>query len=164
VSVSTALSLLALFVAYLAWRTNSQKLRLDLYDRRFDIYSRTLDFYNALHAWEPTEEEKATTSLRDSPGLRATQIAFIKASREAGFLFGQGSGIQKQLEQMHSDTIWIIGYKRDSHKLNGQPEVVLAQHQRFTERLNRLNETIPALEKDLQRYLDFHAIGRARIW
>jgi hypothetical protein len=101
----------AYFTGTASW-TSREKLRLDLYNRRFDIYSRTLDFYHALSGWIPTELEKRETSLQDSLELRTTQRAFIKASREAGFLFDDDSGIQKLLEQMHTDSIGIIGYLR----------------------------------------------------
>jgi len=89
------------------------EVRLDLYDRRFDVYARTLDFYHALLAWQPTDLEKSSHSLRDSPELGASQKAFIKAKQEALFLFAADSGIQEHLEKIHEDSIGIIGAKRD---------------------------------------------------
>jgi len=172
-AITTAVSVFALLVsvasacfAGFGWRTNHQKLRLDLYNRRFDVYSRTLDFYHALQEWEPTDVEKTTTSLHDSPELRATQRAFIKAKEEARFLFDDDAGIHGQLEQMHKDTIGIIGYKRDyAPKLGGQTQMIIAAHAEFTERLNRINDAIPALQKALSDYLDFHAVGQAgKMW
>lgn len=153
------------FTGLASW-TSHQKLRFDLYNRRFDIYSRTLDFYHALLAWEPTDLEKTTTSLQDSPELRTTQRAFIKAKQEARFLFREDSGIQKQLEQMHDDTIGIIGYKRDRvAKLNGQTKMMISEYETFAERLNRINGSIPLLEQQMSEYLDFRAIGLAgKIW
>jgi hypothetical protein len=62
-------SLLSAGVAYAAWWTSREKLRLDLYNRRFDVYSRTLDFYHVLLKWSPTEREKTSVSLQDSPEL-----------------------------------------------------------------------------------------------
>ena len=171
--IRNAISLLAFIVAVasacvaaLAAWTNLQKLRLDLYNRRFDVYSRTLDFYHEISEWNPTELEKSSTSLSDSSELRATQRAFIKASREARFLFGENSEIQKLLEQMHKDTIGIIGYNRDfAPKIAGQTGMVLPAYKEFAERLNRIDESIPLLEKHLSGYLDFHTIGRAnKMW
>ena len=108
-----AVSVVSACIAGAAWWTSREKLRLDLYNRRFETYSRTLDFYYALSDWTPTELEKASTSLQDSRELSKTQRAFIKASREAQFLFDDGSGIHQLLEQMHKDTVQFIGYRRD---------------------------------------------------
>jgi len=154
--------LLALVVAGLAWWTSHQKLRLDLYNRRFDVYSRTLDFFQELSAWKPTELEKISTSFQVSPELRTTQRAFIKAKMEARFLFREDSGIQELLEQMHIDTIWIFGYNRNSQQLKTQTEMMLSGFREFTERSARIHESIPLLEKKLEDYLDFRAVGRAR--
>jgi hypothetical protein len=90
--IALAVSVVSVCFAGAAWWTSREKLRLDLYNRRFDVYSRTLDFYHALLSWEPTELEKAKTSLLDSPELGNTQKSFIKASREAQFLFDDDSG------------------------------------------------------------------------
>jgi hypothetical protein len=147
----------ACFAGATAWMSR-EKLRLDLYNRRFNVYSQTLDFYHALLEWKPTELEKAETSLRDSPELRTTQRAFIKASREAGFLFQDESGIQKQLEEMHSDSIGIIGDLRDLlPKLIGTREF-FSENQKCDDRLKRLHDAIPSLEQKMSAYLDFQTL------
>src|ERR1700691_607728 len=99
--LALAVSVASACFAGAAWWTGREKLRLDIYNRRFDVYSRALDFYQALLEWNPTGSEKTSTSLQDSPELRAMQRAFIKASREAQFLFDDDSGIHRRLEQMH---------------------------------------------------------------
>ncbi len=155
--IALAISVLSVCFTALATWTSREKLRFDLYNRRFDVYGRTLDFYHALLGWEPTQLEKNTTSLQDSPDLRAAQKAFIKASREAQFLFKDDSGIKTQLEQIHKDSIGIIGYKRDMlPKLSG-PELIP-----FNEKCDacwkRFHEVIPSLEEKMSEYLDFHKI------
>lgn len=159
--VAIAVSVASVFFTGFAWRTTHQKLRLDLYNKRFDVYSRTLDFYHALSEWgRPTDSEMASTSLQDSPELRAAQKAFIKASREAGFLFDKDSGIQKRLEQMHYDTMGVIGYKRHlGPKLVG-PALISATAE-FAECLKRITNASPTLEQMMMEYLDFRVIGRA---
>lgn len=153
--VALAVSLASACVAYAVWRTNRERLRLDLYNRRFDIYSRTLDFYHALLKWSPSETEKMSTSLRESPELEEVQRAFIKASREAQFLFDGESGVHKRLEQLSADAMVIIGYKRDvAPKLDG-PES-LPENQKFLESWTRVHTAIPLLEQGLSTYLDFH--------
>ena len=157
--LAVAVSVAAACFAGAAWWTNREKLRLDLYNRRFDVYSRTLDFYHALLEWIPSGSEKALTSLQDSPELRQTLRAFIKASREARFLFGEDSGVRKRLEQMRDDTMGIIGYQRDlAPKLNSPPDMI-AEYENFKERWNRIHESIPLLEKEMSKYLNFHALS-----
>jgi hypothetical protein len=151
-------SVVSAFFAGAAFWISREKLRLDLYNRRFDVYRRTLDFYHALHDWSPTEAEKAATSLQDSPELRNTQRAFIKASREAQFLFDDESKLHRRLEQMHEDMMRVIGFKRDvAPALRGQP----AEDATFERSLKRINEAIPLLEQGMSRYLDFHTLS---IW
>jgi hypothetical protein len=155
--IALAVSAFSLCFTGLATWTNREKLRLDLYNRRFDVFSRTLDFYHALLGWEPTELEKRTTSLRESEQLRLAQKAFIKASREAQFLFRDDSGIKTELEQIHKDSIGIIGFKRDTlPKLSG-PDIIP-----FNEKCDacwkRFHESILSLEEKMSKYLDFHRI------
>jgi hypothetical protein len=144
------------FAGAAAW-TSREKLQLDLYNRRFDIYSRTLDLLHILDVWNPTASEKAAHSLQDSPELDKALKAFIKASRESQFLFDDDSGIQNQLEQMHSDAIAIIGYKRDIAPQFSGPEL-MTEHNKFQERLNRLHTAIPLLEGGMRKYLNFRSL------
>ena len=144
------------FTALATW-TSREKLRLDLYNRRFDVYSRTLDLYHAMLEWRSTELEKRTTSLQDSAELRVAQKAFIKASREAQFLFKDDSGIKAQLEQIHKDSIGIIGLKRDTlPKLSG-PDFIPFNDE-CDACLKRFHDAIPSLEDKMSKYLDFHRI------
>jgi len=145
-------------VAFAAWRTSREKLRLDLYNRRFDIYSRALDLLHVLETWNPSESEKNSASLQQSPELEKVQRAFTKASREGQFLFDDSSGVHKVLEQMHGDVIAMIGFKRDLRpKFNG-PELI-PELQKDNERRQRFLSSFPALEKGMKKYLDFHALS-----
>src|SRR5437764_13744295 len=88
-------SILSVGVAGAAWWLSREKLRLDLYNRRFDVYNRTLDFYHAL----PDEAEFHAPDVavpeierhRFMEGFKEKQRNFIKASREARFLFDDAS-------------------------------------------------------------------------
>jgi hypothetical protein len=149
----------ALFTAAAVW-ISRERLRLDLYNRRFDVYSRTLDFCHALFDWRPTDLEKATSSLKDSPKLKQSQRAFLKASREAQFLFDDKSGIHKRLEQIHRDAIRVIGFRRNvAPVLDGQPEMFFQQHSEFQRSLQRIDESIPLLEQEMLCYLDFRSLS-----
>ncbi len=160
--VAVAVSVLSAFFAGSAWWVSRETLRLDLYNRRFDIYLKTIDFWHELSDWRPSLEEANSTTLNDSKELRDCQKAFIKASREAQFLFDDESGIQKLLEQMHSDSIGIIGYKRDVvPKLAAQQEMIRTLYDQFLERQQRMDRSIFILEEKLARYLDFHSLSTA---
>jgi len=120
-----------------------------------------LDLYHALLGWKPTELEKTTTSLQNSPELTTAQRAFIKAKSEAQFLFDDASDIKKQLEQIHEDSIAIIGYLRDFFpKLNTGPEFISA-NEKCDECGKRFHDSIPSLEKKMSQYLNFHTL---RAW
>jgi hypothetical protein len=87
-----ATTIIALFVAcigYRQWKTNQEKLRLDLYNRRFDIFVRVLDYYQDIFA----ERSDIETHLQ-------TRQKFIKAVRESRFLFPKSSSIHPHLEEM----------------------------------------------------------------
>jgi hypothetical protein len=86
------------------------------------------------------------------------QIAFIKASREAQFLFDDASGIHKLLEQAHSDSVWVIGYKRDIAQHPAEPQQMIASYNEKEFHRQRFDDAIPLLEKKLAKYLDFHSL------
>jgi len=152
-----AVSIGSLGFAGAGWWINREKLRLDLYNRRFDIYNRTMDLLHALEVWNPTSSEKQAHSLQDSSELEKALKAFTKASRESQFLFDNESGIHKQLEEIHSDAIGIIGYKRDIAPQFGGPELI-AEESTFQERMKRFYVALPSLEKALKKYLNFHSL------
>jgi Ser/Thr protein kinase RdoA (MazF antagonist) len=152
----------AFFAGAASW-ISREKLRLDLYNRRFDIYSRTLDFYHALSDWRPTDAETVNSSLQDSPELKRLQRAFIKASREAQFLFDDDSEIYEQLKQMHLDTSGVIGYWRDiAPALRSQPgmmQMIPSEYGVFQRRRQEIEDSIPLLERRMSWYLDFHTLS-----
>jgi hypothetical protein len=154
-----AISLASLLVAAGAFWTSREKLRLDLYNRRFDVYSRMLDYVHALDDWNPTDAERASHSLQDSADLDRTKRAFIKATREAQFLFKDKSGVHKLLEQMHTDSFGIIGYRRDIARNPGfvGPDALQAYNE-FLKKLERMHASILPLEQAMSKYLDFHAV------
>ncbi|MDR0241198.1 MAG: hypothetical protein LBJ65_06305 [Burkholderia sp.] len=115
-SLITALPTI-LISAYVAWiayqqhRTNREKLRLDLYDRRFGVYTASIDFYHVLSSYDEANEQH-----------QEAHRAFVKAMRESRFLFGQDSEIVSILEEMHTRAARIMGYKTYKKRLReGSP-------------------------------------------
>ncbi|WP_175947658.1 hypothetical protein [Burkholderia pyrrocinia] len=94
------------WVAYQQYRTNREKLRLDLYDRRFGVYTASIDFYHVLSSYDEANQQHQEAH-RD----------FVKAMRESRFLFGQDSEIVSILEEMHTRAARIMGYKTHGKEL-----------------------------------------------
>jgi len=93
------LALWAAVVTYRSWRDSREKIRLDLFNRRFDIYLRTLSLYQELLDWKDTDEQKALVD------------PFLKASREARFIFPSNSGVYEYLEEFGLHALGIIHSK-----------------------------------------------------
>lgn len=155
-----AASFVSLGFAGAAGWVSREKLRLDLYNRRFDVYSRTLDLLHGLDEWHPSDAGRASKSLQDSPELSKALRAFIKASREARFLFDEGSGVQTQLDQIYADAFGIIGFRRDIAQNPGfsGPDL-LSPYNEFLKRPERVHSSISPLEEAMSRYLNFHAVS-----
>jgi hypothetical protein len=62
------------------------------------------------------------------------------------------------MEQMHTDSIAVIGYLRDLlPKLPAGPGFV-KENAKCDECWNRIHNAIPSLEEKLSPYLDFHSL------
>lgn len=73
--VTAGAAFVALYVALInrrQWRTNQDKFRFDLYQRRFEIYLRVLDFHLAI--WQ-----------QDEHMLDLLHVSFMKAFWESKF-------------------------------------------------------------------------------
>lgn len=86
---TTAIAVFVAWIGYRQWKTNQEKLRLDLYNRRFDIFVRVLDYYQDIFA--------ASSDIETHLQIRQK---FIRAVRESRFLFPQSSSIHRHLEEM----------------------------------------------------------------
>ena len=152
-----SISVASVLLSGVLWWTHRANLKLNLYNRRFDIYSRTLDLFQSIYTWNPTESEKATTSLKDSPELYMAQKAFIKATREAQFLFADSPQILALLKEINDDTFFIIGHKRDiAPKMRDWPvPEVKSEYTKFTECLQRIGDSVISLEKLMSEYLRY---------
>jgi hypothetical protein len=141
---------IALFVAWiglLQYRIGREKLRLDLYNRRFDIYSRVIDFYQALVSWDASETSKSV------------QRNFIKSYRESRFLFDGHSGIYQILDDMHTKSFKIIGFKEQGKNLASDPSEFLKMNDAAQCALAWFPEAISKLETKLSPYLNFHKLS-----
>lgn len=151
----TPILITLLISGFVAWithqqlKTNQEKLRLDLYNRRFDIYAKTLNFYHALLEYDASKKASTFSSLHNE---------FIKSQREAQFLFDRNSQIFQILEELHSKSFKIIGFKEDGKKTISCPEMLSKMAAEMTEAFSFFDLSIKKLEVAMARYLDFHKV------
>ena len=122
----------ALLVSLLSFSIASERLRLDLYNKRFDIYVRTVKMYQAL--MKSNEDEISDSLLAD----------FILASREAQFLFGRNSGVYALLIRLNAASFTIINTPKILKDLPSEQK--LQNYNEFTNALKLWNESIEPLE------------------
>jgi hypothetical protein len=139
--------LIAVYIAYQQYSTAKNKLRLDLYNRRFEIYASALEFYHALLGYSNTTN------------FEVTQGRFIKAYRESQFLFDKNSGVYCILNEMHTRSFHIIGFKERGHELRGHPQDFKDMSDKSQDSLKWFNTNIVELEKGMDKYLKFHKIA-----
>ncbi len=129
------------------WRTNQEKLRLDLYAKRFDIYMRTLDLHNALLAWNDEPEQVKLIS------------PFYRAYRESRFLFPESAGVFRFMEEFSKHAFHITNFKevRDGWGdafPKEKADLALAR----TDHVNWILTSISTLEDRIAPFLNFHKI------
>jgi hypothetical protein len=129
------------------WKTNQEKLRLDLYAKRFDIYMRTLDFQDALLGW------------KDEPEQVALIAPFYRAYRESKFLFPESAGVFRFMEEFSKHAFHITNFKeaRDGWGEGSSKERVKLALAR-TDHVNWILTSITILEERVAPFLNFHAI------
>ncbi len=129
------------------WKTNQEKLRLDLYAKRFDIYMRTLDFHNALLEW------------KDEPEQIALIAPFYRAFRESRFLFPESAGVYRFMEEFSQHAFHITYFRevRDASwaaSPNQRTDLALER----TTHVNWILNSVSELEEQMAPFLNFHAL------
>jgi hypothetical protein len=142
----------ALFVAHISLRQariSREKLRLDLYNKRFEIYEITLSFYQSITSYDPSEDKV----------FRLINRSFIKAMKEAQFLFDSQSGIYQILQKMHEDSFKVTGFKRMGAELHSaDPLACSKMHTEMQDVLTSFSFRIDMIEKAIAPYLNFHKV------
>jgi len=115
------------YIAYQQMRTNRDKLKLDLYNKRYGIYKDTLKFYHELN-----ESNGATTE---------TLRKFIDSKEASKFLLSDDSSIYEILNGVHEKSFKINALKKNDNYYQSDQKI--------------FNDIIPILHKKLQKYLSF---------
>lgn len=92
------------YIAYQQMKTNKEKLKNDLYDKRFDIFIVALKFYQ-----EVIYEEMLSPQ---------TESDFILSKNSARFLFSKDPAIGEMMEEMHKKSFPVRNFKKNSQKLS----------------------------------------------
>lgn len=146
--IPIVISGVALIVAALSFGVSSEKLRLDLYNRRFDIYTKTLNFYHALLDLQESYDKGVFPSRRSE---------FIIACRESKFLFDPASGVYDRLNRLNRESFKITGL-RDLGK-GYPPEEFLKLSKEAGTAQELWNISMDSLEDAMAPYLNFHYIS-----
>jgi hypothetical protein len=129
-------------IACYQWKTNREKLRLDLYQRRFEIYLRVLDFHFAI--WQ-----------QDEPKLDLLHVPFMKAFWESKFLFPEKSGIYDLLDEYNLRTSRVRVYRG---QIPPRSDLTPEERAQLIEDNIWIKDCIGTLEEKLGPYLNFHSI------
>ena len=136
------------FIAWAQYKTNKNKLRLDLYNRRFAVYDKTLAYYQAYYS-----------SDSDSEALRESVTDFIRAYRESSFLFGRESSVYTALTEIKDTFGFLVefdakfksdSYNRDEFRAWSEIKATKSDPTKLME----------SLEQALTPWLDFKKIGK----
>lgn len=138
------------WVAHQQWRTNSEKLRLDLYNRRFDVYGKALTFFQALITYDPATNQDVFLEARAD---------FIKACRESRFLFDRTSGVADTLDGIHLESYKVSGFREARSQLAASdPENFYKMDKEAKDIALGLGIRIANLDDAMAPYLNFHQV------
>ncbi len=150
VITATAATVVAAYVAIISkrqWKTNQEKLRLDLFQRRYDIFLRVLEFHWALLEW------------KDEPQQLALRGPFVKAFCEAKFMFPEESGIFEFLGEFNLHAFRITNFKSASDPIRDvMPAEFLKLANERTQDANWILGSMDTLLAKLAPYLNFHSL------
>lgn len=131
IASTTVIGLIVAFIAYQQWRTNHQKVILDMFDRRYKIYENTKEFIRLVRSKRgriSQEECKSFHSVRN----------------DAHFLFG--IDVAEYLKDLHDQVI----------DLSLRQDLSLEDQHDLEKRLNRTIETRPTC---FDRYLKMDQVS-----
>lgn len=137
------------FGAWIAWqqfRTNRDKLRLDLYQRRFHVYEAALSFYQALLESMDVESDEFYSLHKE----------FIKNYRETTFLFDPD--VFDLMAKIFSAGGKVIGFRSHGKGQVHDLEFFMKWNSEANEAMADLEKFIFALENAIFPYLNFRKI------
>lgn len=144
-----ATTTVAIYVARISkrqWKTNAEKLRFDLYERRFQIYLRVLDFYQELIGWH------------DDPEQVARQQPFIAAFRESRFMFPPESGVYDLLKEFFNHSFFIVKHSETVQAMQGMSKEIAQLALKRADHAGWILNSISEIENKMAPYMNFHSV------
>jgi hypothetical protein len=132
ISISVAI------IGFLQYKTNKNKLRLDLYNRRFAVFDRMLVYYKAFYSSNLMPEK-----------LRDIELDFVRAYRESSFLFGRESSVYKAMTEI-KDGFRPLVYDGEEYSASSK----------IKEKNPDLEKLMKSLEDALIPWLDFQKMEK----
>lgn len=139
--LTPVIALIALYIAWQQWRTNRQKLKWDLYDRRLRIF----------------EEVRKILSLvlRDANANREDLLRFRTSVADADFLFGPE--ITDYIDEIYSSGLRLARWN-DQYIDATQPQPPGYDHQQVVDEMHKeltwLIEQFEPAKKKFRPYLE----------
>jgi hypothetical protein len=128
---TTAIAVIVAIISHRQWKTNQEKLRLDLYNRRFEIYRRCLDSLRT-----------AAIKAQDKEARHAALDRLLHARLESQFLFPESSGVQDLLRKFLTIVSALAGTDVEAPA--------------WEQLINQGHEFIDELTKKMAPFLNFH--------
>ncbi|MGP1831765.1 hypothetical protein ACTTBA_01670 [Shewanella frigidimarina] len=138
--LSLIISIIFVYVAIQQMVTNRNKLKLDLFNKRFEIYSSALTFVQ-----EVTSNIYSAETHRD----------FISKKESAYFLFSNNQNIYKLLDEMHSKSFIIKGFRETAEQLRNTPESFIKYQKDHEAALSFFINVMPKLRLEMKNHLEF---------
>ncbi|MES1953103.1 hypothetical protein [Salinisphaera hydrothermalis] len=136
------------WIGWLQYRTNKQKLRLDLYHRRFDVYQKTLAYFQLYYSESATNKD-----------IDLVQRNFTQAYRESRFLYGADSPVYKILTDIKDTLGFLLYFDKEFASKPYDPDRYKAWSKKKSE-TPKPEDLMKSLEDALQKSLDFGNIAR----
>lgn len=142
------ISIAIALIGYLQYRVNSHKFRLDLYNRRFSVYEKALAYYQSYYSSDSKVEF-----------IDECACDFIRAYREAKFLFGGDSRVCQQLTVLKETMNFLVQFDRKFKTVPRDPDEYKewSKQKQSKPELHAIMET---LENELLPWIDFKKIGK----
>lgn len=102
---TTIIAFISASISYFQYKTNKDKLLLDLYNKRFEVYSQLIDLYLAYY--KNTDDSEGVASFKTS------RNTFVKYHRESQFLFDEESGVYSKITTLLEELNFLAAFLED---------------------------------------------------
>jgi hypothetical protein len=139
--LTIVIAFITVYIARQQWKTNAQKIKLDLFDRRFLVFEATRGIIGQMY----------TSGVKDKE-----LVEFLTKTVEAGFLFG--SEIEDYRNEVYRRVQSLIGAnQRMNASWPAPPEVrrPIAEAEREEVEWASNQARTQAIEAKFKKYLDF---------